>query len=93
MVFILSIYKRVKYFYKSWKLGIHLIFITKRFGVNNKWWNEYDSIFGWSNKKILYSILTVKPIIDNYKMMKLRAGSMAHFLTDEEYELVFGEEK
>ena len=85
--------KRIKYFLKNWKVGVHLLFRTKRFGVNNQWWNSYDSIFGWCNKKILYSILTVKPVIRNYKGMKLRAGTMAHFLTDSDYESCFGEKK
>ncbi|MBF0202757.1 MAG: hypothetical protein HQK67_00255 [Desulfamplus sp.] len=48
---------------------IHLLFKTKRFGVNNQLWAEQDSLFGepcltgWSQA------------IKNYKMMKIRAFS------------------
>ncbi len=73
-------------------MGVHLIFRTKRFGVNNKLWVKWDSMFGWSHKKRIISILKIKPIIENYKMMKFRAGA-CHFLSDESYELVFGEKK
>lgn len=86
-------YNRIKYFRKNWKLGVHLIFRTKRFGVNNEWWSPYDSIFGWSWKQRIISIIEIRPFIENYKCMKLRAGTMAHFLTDESYELCFGEKK
>lgn len=83
---------RIKFFLKNWKLGIHLIFRTKRFGVNNKWWSSFDSIFGWSNKKKLKAIFTIRPLIDNYKGMKFRARD-CHFMTDESYRDCFGEEK
>lgn len=85
--------KRIKFFIYNWKLGFHFIFRTKRFGVNNKWWSDGDSMFGWSHTKKIWSIITILPIIDNYKCMKLRAGTMAHFMTDEEYELCFGKKK
>lgn len=84
--------KRIKYFKSNWKVGFHLLFRTKRFGVNNKLWVEWDSMFGWSHKKKIISILKIKPIIENYKMMKFRAGA-CHFLSDESYELIFGESK
>ena len=83
--------KKIRYFFKHWKLGIHLIFRTKKFGVNNHWWDNNGSIFGWPIWKILLSVLTIKPIIRNYREMKARAGKMAHFMTNEDYELVFGE--
>lgn len=69
------------------------MFRTKRFGVNNQWWSNYDSMFGWSNRKIFFSVLKIKPILRNYKDMKLRAGTMAHFLTDKDYEDCFGKKK
>ena len=84
---------RIKYFVGNWKQGIHLIFRTKRFGVNNQWWNTYDSIFGWSNKKRIWNIITIKPMIENYKHMKLRAGTMAHMLTDKDYKNCFSKSK
>ena len=84
--------KRLKFLKSKWKIGVHLIFRTKRFGVNNEWWSNFDSIFGWSNKKKLWAILRIRPVIDNYKGMKFRAGA-CHFMTDKEYKLAFGKEK
>lgn len=66
---------RIIYFLTHWKLGIHLLFGTKRFGVNNKWWNDFDSVFGtpW------YDI----HVFRNYKTMKFRAEH-CHFITTKE---------
>lgn len=85
---------RLKYFRKNWKLGVHLLFRTKRFGVNNEAWpiGKGNSIFGWSNWKIFWSIIKIKPIIQNWKAMKFRAGA-CHFLSDESYEIVYDEKK
>ncbi len=71
-----------KFIKDNWKMGIHLLFRTKQFGVNNGWYSDFDSLFGISNHKILISILLVKPIYDNYKMMRLRAAG-CHFLSEE----------
>ncbi len=49
-------------------------------------------MFGWSNWKIFWSIIRIKPIILNWKCMKFRS-KCCHFLTDETYELVYGETK
>ena len=85
--------KRIRFFLDHWKLGYHLTFRTKRFGVNNKRWCGYDSIFGWPIWKQIYSVIIIRPMLRNIKSMKMRAGSMAHFMTDEEYRLVYNEEK
>ena len=85
--------RRLIYFYKHWKVGIHLIFRTKRFGVNNQLWSSYDSMFGYSFWGKLKNIILIRPFIENYKFMKLRAGKLAHFLTDEDYYNCFGEDK
>ena len=53
----------IKYYKKNWKMFLHLLLRTKRFGVNNKWWNDYDSIFGLSTCKIIWRIITIKPLI------------------------------
>ncbi len=84
--------QRLKYFLKHWKLGIHLLFRTKRFGVNNKRCSDFDSIFGYPTKTIWKHILTIKPIIKNYKLMRFRAKA-CYFLDDEEYKLAFGKER
>lgn len=64
---------KLEHFKKNWKLTIHLLFRTKHFGANNQWWLDFDSYFGWPWYKILIGIITVKPIINNYKGMKFRA--------------------
>lgn len=65
-----------------WKEGVHLLLRTKRFGVNNNWWSDFDSLFGIPKTKIFISIITIKPIIENYKMMKFRSAG-CHFLSDD----------
>ena len=65
----------------NWKMGIHLLFRTKRFGVNNRWYSDFDSIFGYSNWKIFVCIIKVKPIFENYEMMKFRSAA-CHFSTE-----------
>lgn len=84
--------KRLKYFSKNWKIGVHLLFRTKHFGVNNEWWVKWDSLFGWSNKKKIWGIITIRPIIDNWRAMKYRSG-VCHFLSDETYRLIYNENK
>jgi hypothetical protein len=69
----LDIIFTIKFFREYWKEGIHLLFRTKRFGVNNEWWSSFDSMYGFPTREILFSILKIKPIIFNYRMMKLRA--------------------
>ncbi len=71
----------------NWKLGIHLLLRTKRFGVNNEWWSRFDSIFGYSIFKILTSIFLIYPIYNNYKMIKTR--SSLGFVTPEEFDYLF----
>jgi len=72
----------IKFYIKHWKEGIHLLFRTKRFGVNGRWKSEFDSIFGWPTGKIIWSIIKIRPIIENYKMMKFRAAA-CHVLSEE----------
>jgi len=78
---------KIKYLLKNWKMIIHLLFYTKRFGVNNEWWNNFDSIWGWSWEKRIISIIMIKPIIRNYKMMKFRAG--IGFVLKDTYQKIF----
>lgn len=76
--------KRLKYMWKHWKLGAHLVFRTNRFGVNNKWWSQFDSLFGATTWR---GHLSVR---HNWKLMKHRA-KVCYFVGAEEYELLFGE--
>lgn len=85
--------KRIKYLAAHWRLGIHLLFRTRHFGVNNmRRLSQFDSMFGVSKMQIFKDIICVKPIIDNWKRMKFRA-KVAYFVSDEEYMLLFGEER
>jgi hypothetical protein len=73
---------KIKFMLKNWKTGIHLLFRTKRFGVNNRWWVDFDSPFGWPWYKKL-TLIFAFPIINNYIGMWFRAVA-CHFMTDEE---------
>ena len=67
---------KLSYFQKNWKLGIHLLFCTKRFGVNNELWFKFDSIFGVSISQLLWDSIRIWPIVRNYKLMKFRATEL-----------------
>lgn len=62
------------------------MFRTKRFGVNNKWWCDFDSRFGISIGKRIRWLITIRPLIENYKMVRFRATA-CHFLCDEHKDL------
>lgn len=64
---------KFQYIRKHWKLIYHLIVGTKHFGVNNKLWESFPSMFGVSIWKQLFRIITIKPLITNYKYTKWRA--------------------
>ncbi|SLM28994.1 conserved hypothetical protein [Desulfamplus magnetovallimortis] len=61
--------KKIKYILENWKMILHLLFRTKRFGVNNMEWSQQDSLFGQS------WIIGFAGLLKNYKMMKIRAFS------------------
>lgn len=67
---------------KNWKMGVHLLFRTKRLCVNNRWWSDFDSPFGWPWWKKL-TLITIFPLLNNYICMWFRAKA-CHFMTDEE---------
>jgi hypothetical protein len=77
----------LKYYKKNWKIFLHLLLRTKRFGVNNKWWNDFDSIFGLSTIRILWRIILIKPLIVEWTKIKFRIVA-CHFITDEEKNIV-----
>lgn len=79
--------RKIKYFVRHWKLGIHLLLRTKRFGVNNEWWSHFDSPFGHSFGKILWNVISIRGLMDNYRCMKFRAVA-CHFMSDEEKEIM-----
>ncbi len=55
-----------------WKMGVHLLLRTKRFGVNNSWWNNWDSMFGYPLWKILLRIALIYPLVLEYRFIKRR---------------------
>ena len=80
--------KRMKWICRHWKLIVHLLLKTNRFGVNNQWASNFDSIMGgWTNWQRIFAILMVKPVWKNYQYAKLRATACG-FLTREECELM-----
>jgi len=58
----------LKYIKENWKQIIHLLLGTYRFGVNNKWWCDFPSIFGIPIYK-----RTPRRIYQNYQKAKFRA--------------------
>lgn len=75
--------EKIKWIKENWKMSIHLLLGTKRFGVNNKWWSDFDSLFGipWYKR-------TPRRIITNYKLARFRAIA-CHFITDETKRILF----
>lgn len=64
---------KTKYLLKNWKLIFHLLFLTKKFGVNNQWWSHFDCFAGISHRERLKKILKIHPMINQYRWMKVRA--------------------
>lgn len=61
----------------NWKLIVHLLFGTYRFGVDNSWWSNFNSIFGkpWAER-----FCPVR-LWKRYKMIRVRAVG-CHFIPD-----------
>ena len=64
---------KLKFIYYNWKLIVHLLLRTKRFGVNNNWQANFDSIFGISFYQRARMLILIEPFILNYKLIKMRA--------------------
>lgn len=77
-----------KYLLKNWKQGTHLVFHTRRFGVNNKWFENFDSMFAWPWYKILWEILTVRPILIELKCVLIRAFALGFLAPKERVHLI-----
>ena len=63
------------FIFQNWKLIVHLLLKTKRFGVNNNWCSSFEStILGsWTRREMLVGLLKVSPIVHNYKLARFRA--------------------
>ena len=83
--------EKIKYLLDHWKLGIHLILHTNRLGVNNEWWFQYyESLFGYRPWwRTLFNLITIRPMIKNYKAMKHRAIYLG-FMHPDEVRLLWG---
>lgn len=57
---------KIMYMAANWKQIIHLLFRTYRFGVNNSWWSEFDSMFGLPFSQRWH-------LIKQYRGMRFRA--------------------
>ena len=74
---------RIIFFCENWKLCIHLLLRTSRFGVNNEWWSFFPSAyFGDSLWKIMMNIITIRPILRNYRAGKYRAVTLGFLPPD-----------
>lgn len=68
---------KLTYFYKNWKIGIHLLVGTRYFGVNNQWWSRFpSSVLGEPLWRVVLNIVTVYPIYRRYRAMKYRATAL-----------------
>lgn len=65
--------RNMKFYLHYWKLGVHLVFKTQHFGVNNRWWVKEPSAIGWTFAQKLWGYATVIPLIRNYQSMRVRA--------------------
>jgi hypothetical protein len=65
---------RIVYFKENWKQCVHILLRTSHFGVNNEWWLSFPSLFGWLLWKIIWSLITICPMIRNYREIKIRAS-------------------
>ena len=65
----------------NWKIGCHLLLRTKRFGVNNRTWSQFDSMFGLPLWKVVLRVVTVYPLLRECRAIKARTVGV-HFLTD-----------
>lgn len=79
----------LRYCIEHWKIGIHVLFHTKRFGVNNEWWSRFDSIvLGESAWKIFWDVITVRPIVINFKAALIRAFSLGFMAPEERVHII-----
>ena len=73
---------RIKFFCENWKLCIHLLLKTRRFGVNNEWWSSFPSCFGDPLWKITINVIRIYPIVYSYKLAKVRAAKLGSLHPD-----------
>jgi len=57
----------VVYVARHWKLIVHLLLGTRRFGVNNQRWSSFDSLFVRTER------LSLRLLVRRYKLAEMRA--------------------
>ena len=73
---------KIRFILSHWKLGFHLLLRTKRFGVDNRWWSTFDSMFGYPLWKIILRVVLIYPLYQEYWLIKSRTLG-AHLLPAE----------
>ena len=79
---------RTRFVLSHWKLGFHLLLRTKRFGVDNRWWSSFDSMFGYPLWKVILRVVLIYPLYREYWFIKARTLG-AHLLTTETREVLW----
>lgn len=80
---------KVSYILSYWKLGVHHLFKTRRFGVDNKWWSPFDSKWGLSLVPFILQFVLLYPFFYNYRAMKIRLGPSVAFIPKSEYQILY----
>lgn len=81
-----------KFVFAHWKVGVHLLFRTRHFGVNNEWWSKGRSVMGLPLYRQIINAALIFPLLKNYRMMKIRFGASVGFLEHDRYKKIFGED-
>ena len=66
---------------KNWKLIVHLLLGTSRFGVNNQWTSSFGSILARREP------LTLESVIQRYRLAKIRATDLGFLHPETCYQL------
>lgn len=82
---------RTRWVLSHWKIGVHLILRTKRFGVDNRWWSQFDSMFGYPLWRVVGRVILIYPLIREYRRVKARTIG-AHLLPGDIREMLWGSE-
>ena len=82
-----------KYFLLHWKLGLHLILKTRRFGVNNVWWSPFPSLWGQSLLGIWFNVIAIFPLLRSYRAVKMRLGPGIGFIPLSHYQYLYKTKK
>jgi hypothetical protein len=83
----------MSFIFSHWKLGFHLVFKTRHFGVNNLWWSSFPSLWAWPWWKRILATLTVYPLVQNFLLLRVRLSHSHGWIPVKEYESVFGKKK